>query len=157
MVIILKTKSYYLSKDKKKKEVVYLEYEKMDGYRINPKTRGNAAIEVSKVIFVNPEISEKIIRKKIDKKIDYFLKQLNTIDEEDSGDHGTIKNTLMAAEELRLQIINNYVKYLGNTYGSLTLKKMQIITDNLKYKLYMMMELEKEKNYFNVEESKRSR
>ena len=40
----------------------------------------------------------------------------------------------------QLQIINKYVKYLGNTYHSLTLNKIQVITTNLRYRLYLLEE-----------------
>lgn len=56
----------------------------------------------------------------------------------------------MDAEKLKLQIINNYVKYLGHTYQSLTLKKIQIIINQLRFKLYNIRDIEREKNvYFN--------
>ena len=132
--------NYYISKDKKKKETMYLEYDKIDGYQINPKTTKEDSIKVSKIVFANKDFSEKLIRKKIDNKIIYLLKQLKLIEEtgdnDDSSD-GMISKTLMDAEKLRMQIINNYVKYLGHTYESLTLKKIEIIIEQLKYKLYL--------------------
>ena len=103
-------KSYYISKSKTKKDTMYLEYEKMDGYQVNPKVNKKGAITVNKIVFVNPELSEKIIRKKIENRINYLLSMLKRIDEEDGGDIGTIQKTLMDAEKLRLQIINEYVK-----------------------------------------------
>lgn len=42
----------------------------------------------------------------------------------------------MDAERLKLNILNNYVKYLGNTYQSLTIKKIQVIVNQLRIKLY---------------------
>lgn len=53
---------------------------------------------------------------------------------------------LKEAEKFRLNIINNYKKYLGNSYITLTLKKMQIIIDGYKAKLYAIKE-EKMKKY----------
>lgn len=133
----MNNKSYYVLKDKNKKETVYFEYDKIDGYKVNPKVHKKNAIKVSKITFVSPELSEKIIRKKIDNKIEYLLKQLKQIEESDGTDDGIISKTLIDAEKLRMQIITNYVKYLGHTYESLTLKKIQIITEELKYRLYM--------------------
>ena len=150
-------KSYHISKSKTKKETMYLEYEKMDGYKVNPKVNKKDAIAVNKIVFVNPEFSEKIIRKKIDKKIDYLLSQLKLIDSDDSGDTGTIKKTLLDAEKLRIQIINEYVKYLGHTYESLTIKKIEIIINKLRFKLYTMKELERENYYYNQKENGHSR
>ena len=97
----------------------------------------------------NKEFSEKIIRKKIDKKISALLEELKVIDEDDSGNNeGAIRKSLMDAEKLRLQIINTYVKYLGHTYEGLTLKKLQIIIEQLRYKLYYI-EMIKREIYMN--------
>ncbi len=149
--------SYYVSKDKKKREVTYFEYEKVDGYTVNPKTHKDDSIEVSKIIFVNPEFSEKIIRKKIDSKIAYLLKQLKLIEEDDGNNSGMISKTLLDAEKLRIQLINNYVKYLGHTYHSLTLKKIGLIIEQLKYKAYISKLQEKTEIYEYSNESKRGR
>ena len=130
-------KSYYVSKTRKSKETRFLELEKLDGYKVTPKVKEKDAIGVSKIIFVNDDFSEKIIRKKVDKKINYLLKQLKLIEEDEGTDDGTIKKSLMDAEKLRIQLINNYVKYLGHTYHTLTLKKIALIIDQLRYQLYV--------------------
>ena len=157
-------RSYSLSRTSNSAENIYFEYDKVDGYTVNPKTKKKDSIEVSKIIFVNDSMSEKIIRKKIDKKIAYLLEQLKLIDDDSNPDEGGIKRSLMDAEKLKLQIINNYVKYLGNTYQSLTLKKIQIIINQLRFKLYTIRDIEREHNLFferennNIEyEEKQSR
>lgn len=153
---LINKKNYYVSKSDKSKEVVYLELDQLDGYQVNPKARKKNDIEVNKIVFVNPEFSEKVIRKKIDKKINYLLKQLKEI-EEDGTDEGAIKRSLMDAEKLKLQIINNYVKYLGHTYESFTLKKIQIIVDQLRYKLFTLKEIERNNFYYEERETRRGR
>lgn len=141
--------SYYVSKSNKKKEIVLFELEKISGYELKPKISKKDSISVSKIVIVNPEFSEKIIRKKIEKKITSLLEQLKTIDEDTSGDNeGSIRKSLMDAEKLRLQMINTYVKYLGNTYGGLTMKKIQIIIEQLRYKLFYIEQMKRE-IYFN--------
>lgn len=150
--------SYYVSKDKKKKSAMFLEYEKIDGYKIKPKTQKSNAIKVTKIVFVNKELSEKIIRKKIDSKINLLLEQLKLIEEEGGTDNGTISKSLMDAEKLRMLILTKYVKYLGNTYQGLTLKKIEIIIEELKYKLYMNRMYKQPKIYPEVyQEEKESR
>ncbi|MBQ8218975.1 MAG: hypothetical protein IJZ79_04410 [Bacilli bacterium] len=141
--------SYYVSKSNKKKEIVLFELENISGYELKPKVNKKDSISVSKIVIVNPEFSEKIIRKKIDKKITSLLEQLKIIDEDTSGDNeGSIRKSLMDAEKLRLQMINTYVKYLGNTYGGLTMKKIQIIIEQLRYKLFYIEQMKRE-IYFN--------
>ena len=153
----MNNKSYYISKSKTKKDTMYLEYEKMNGYQVNPKVNKKGAITVNKIVFVNPELSEKIIRKKIDNRINYFLAKLKEIDADDSGDTGSIQKTLIDAEKLRLQIINEYIKYLGHTYESLTLRKIELIIEKLRFKLYTIKELEREEYYYSTRESGRGR
>ena len=130
-------KSYYVSKTRKSKMTRFLELEKLDGYQVTPKVKEKDAIGVSKIIFVNDDFSEKIIRKKVNKKIEQLLKQLKLIEESDDGGEDAIKRGLMDAEKLRVQLINNYVKYLGHTYYSLTLEKISLIVEKLRYQLYV--------------------
>ena len=141
--------SYYVSKSKKKKETRFLELEKLTGYEVVPKVHEDGMIGVSKIIFVNDNMAEKVIRKKVDKKINYLLKLIKNIDDDNGSDNG-IKKSLMDAEKLRVQLINNYIKYLGNTYHSLTLKKLDLIIEELKYKLYER-EFKKQAIYFQKE------
>lgn len=151
----MKNKSYYVSKGKKKKEVVYFEYDDVLGYEVNPKIKEKDSIDVSKIIFVNPDFSEKIIRKKIDNRINKLLKELHEIEDND-GDEGSIKRSLMDAEKLRIQIIQNYTKYLGHTYESLTLEKIKLIVDQLRFRLFSKM-INHEDYYEEKREGRRGR
>lgn len=137
--------NYYLHKNNTTGEVIYIEYDKIDGYPVTPKTRITDAISVNKIIFVNPEFREKIIRKKIEIKIRYLLRML---DETDDNDAEGIEYTIMEAEKLRINIINKYIKYLGNTYAELSIKKIQIIINQLRMKLFDNL-TRKSYNYMN--------
>ena len=143
-------KSYSLSRERLGNETIYFEYDKIDGYRVNPKVKKKDSIKVNKIIFVNDSMSEKIIRRKIDKRIEFLLLQLKKIEEDDGNDEEGIQRSLMDAEKLKVQIINNYIKYLGNTYGSLTLKKIQIIINQLRYKLYTIKDMERQNMMMNL-------
>jgi len=143
-------RSYSISRDEKSSESVYFEYDKVDGYQVNPKVKKKDSIEVSKIVFVNDSMSEKIIRRKIDKRIESLLLDLKKIEESDSDDEDGVRRSLMDAEKLKVQIINNYIKYLGHTYGSLTLKKIQIIINQLRYKLYMIKDMERQNMIANM-------
>lgn len=128
--------NYFINKDSKTGEIVYLEYNK-EGYKVSPKAKKKDAIEVNKIVFVSPTLTEKLIKKKIDHKITKLLLNLNTIDEEDSDDgEARVRNELMEAERLKLNIINEYMKYLGNSYAGLTLEKIQLIINKYRSKLY---------------------
>ena len=145
--------NYFISKDNKSGEIVYLEYDK-EGYKVTPKRKKEDAIEVNKIVFVSPKLTEKLIKKKIDHKLDKLLYELNLIniddEDNDSGNSEKIRDMLKEAEKFRLSIINNYKKYLCNSYITLTLKKMQIIIDGYKAKLYTIKERENEKILINM-------
>lgn len=160
--------NYFVSKDTKTGEVVYLEYNK-NGYKITPKTKKTDAIEVNKIIFVSPTLTEKLIKKKINNKISKLLLELNTFYEEDNNDtssEGTrLRDKLKEAELLKNNLINNYKKYLDGKYTSLTLKKLQIIIDGYKSRLNTLinhkqkeifMELLARQNYIE-EDNKRGK
>lgn len=128
--------NYFISKDDKSGEVVYLEYDK-NGYNVKPKVKKDDAIEVNKIVFVSPSLTEKLLKKKINSKISKLLLELNTSydDEEDSG-ASRYRDKLKEAERLKQMIMNTYQKYLGKSYTALTIKKMQIIIDGYKAKLF---------------------
>ena len=142
-------KNYFLKKDSLTGEILYLEYDKLDGYNITPKSNIYDAISVNKIVFVNSSLSEKLIKKKIDIKIRHFLKILETIDEDDGDNEDGVRQSLMDAERLKLNILNTYRKYLGNTYQSLTLKKIQVIINQLRIKLYNTMNNKRRGSMFN--------
>ena len=143
----MERKNYYLHRDNKTGEILYLEYDKIAGYPITPKTEVEDAIRVNKIVMVNPSLSEKIIRKKIEIKIRYFLNLLEELETDpDGADEDEVRRTLMDAERLKLNILTKYVKYLGNTYGSFSIKKIQIIINQLRIKLYNMMN---QRNFYN--------
>ena len=135
----MKRQNYYLHKNNKTGEITYLEYDKIDGYKITPRTKIEDAIKVNKILFVNPNFTEKIIKKKIDIKVRQLLNVISTIDEDGGDDEDSIRKSLMDAEKLRNMLLNNYVKYLGHSYESLTMKKIQVIINQLRIKLYNSM------------------
>ena len=144
----MKSNNFYIEKNSKTKDTVYIEFDKIDGYKITPKVKKEDAIEVNKIVFVSPTLSEKIIKIKIDHRMTAlinFLEELTT----EGSDEGSIRKNLMDAERLKLMIINNYTKYLGHTYQSLTLKKIQLIINNLREALAVVKE--------NTYEEKRGR
>ena len=126
--------NYFVERNHETDEVVYLEYDKIDGYEITPKTKMEDAISVKKIVFASPSLSSKIIKKKINNIITKLLEFIESID--DGTDGESIRENLMKAEKLRVSIITKYIKYLGNNYSSLTLKKLELMVNKLENELY---------------------
>lgn len=157
---MVKNNNYSLSHDSFCKKEIYIAYTSLEGYNINPKVKKKDAIDVNKIIFISPDFREQLIRKKIDCKLKKILHLLEEAEEEDDGS-GDIKKGLMEAEKLKTKITEMYAKYLGHTYTRLTLKKLQIIINQLKFKL-LSIDIGKDdemlfNEYKNEQESKRGR
>ena len=139
--------NYFISKDNKSGEVIYLEYDS-NGYKFTPKTKKNDAITVNKIVFVSSDLTKKIIKKKISNKVSKLLLEFSDYDESSDDDNSTrLRDKLMEAERLKLNIINKYSEYLGKSYSMLSLKKIQIIIDGYRAKLYQIRE-KKQKEIF---------
>lgn len=137
--------NYFINKDNKTGEIVYLEYNK-NGYSVSPKTKKKDDIEVNKIVFVSPELTNKLIKKKIDIRINKIIKDYNTFydDEDDNSADGRIRDKIKEAERLKLTILNEYSKYLGSSYSRLTLKKLQLIINGYRNKLYKLRNKKKQ-------------
>ena len=138
--------NFYIEKNKETNETVYIEFDKMDGYQIKPKKQPDDSVSVSKIVFVSPTLTEKIIKTKIDHQISKLLLELKIFEDSEDASEDGIRKSLMDAERLKLNILNKYVKFLGNTYRSLTLEKIQLIIKNLRYRLY---EVKEQQEYLN--------
>lgn len=149
--------NYYVERNNDTKEIVYIEYDLLDGYKITPKTKKEDAIEVNKIVFVSPTLTEKLIKKKVDLKIRFLLSKLKEIDTSDDDTESGIRETLVTAERLKLTIFNNYIKYLGEEYRYYSLKKLQIIINELRVRLFSIRENKAEQLYYMEEEQNRGR
>lgn len=138
--------NYYVEKDKLTNEIVYIEYDKIDGYKITPKTKLTDGINVNKIVFVSPNLSKNLIKKKIEIKIRKILDLLDDIDDDGTGE--AIRETLIECERLKLMIINKYIKYLGNDFSSLYLKQIQLVINELRKKLYILKQKKYQELYY---------
>ena len=148
---MIKMHNYFINIDNKTGEIVYLEYNK-NGYSVSPKTKKKDDIEVNKIVFVSPELTNKLIKKKIDIRINKIIKDYNTFydDEDDDSASGRIRDKIKEAERLKLTILNEYSKYLGSSYSRLTLKKLQLIINGYRNKLYKLRNKRKQEELMQM-------
>ena len=137
----MKRKNYYLHKDLKTGEILYFEYDKIKGFPVTPKTKIEDAIDVHKIIFVNPTLQEKLLRKKVEVKLRGFYHLLEEFND-DGGSRGEIQATIMQAEHLKLNILTRDVHYFGNTYANFSMSQLQMIVRQLRVCLYQAMQRE---------------
>ena len=64
--------NYLIVKDKKKKQVIYFECNKLNGYQMTAKNKNiklKDAINVNKMVIINPSFINKLIDKNINRKL----------------------------------------------------------------------------------------
>ena len=148
----------YIVKNKNDKAITYFEYDKMEGYDLTPKKgmKIEDAINVNKVVIINPSLAEKVAKKKFDLKFRKLLTLLNVIFESDDDTGTAYQEGLNEVSKLRIELINKYRKHLEKEEADLMNKKLDILEQELKLRLYYL-EQNYQENYQNENEIGRSR
>lgn len=144
-------KNYMIAKSNYKGEIVFINYDKLDGYKISPKKLKTPGISVKSLIIIKPSFIEKVLKRKLKIKLEYYLKYLIDINDDDSTD---FREALNDIERFKETIKYKYQKYLDDKYIHLLLKKITLIQKELREKAIYR---EFNKNYENEYEEVRHR
>ena len=155
---------YLVVKEKDKKTVTYFEYDKLDGYRMTPKNKNiklRDAINVNKMVIINPSFIEKLINKKINSKIKTLINMISSIYESDDDDPaGSLMQALNEVEKFKREMINKYLNYMSKEQVDLLEKKINILETevmNHAYRLNEQLFNQYENMDYEEYETKRSR
>ena len=146
----MKTKNYLLVKSGINKEIIYIDYNKLDGFRIKPQNKVQyEGIEVNKMIIIKQSFIEKMLKKKIKRKLDAYLQYIISLIENNADDDpSNLRGVLDDVERYKSLIKNNYQRYLEDKYCELLLKKIALLEQELKNKIYTL----RVKNYKKYED-----
>lgn len=133
---MVNTRRYLLTKDDKTKELIVLDYNKLNGYQFKPKNSSEyIGLNVNKMVVIKPSFVEKVLKKKVKRKLDLYLQFIvNILDDEDT-DPTNLRIVLDDVERYRRTIINKYRLYLDEKYINLLLKKIDLLSHEIKIKL----------------------
>lgn len=124
---------YLLVKDKKE-EKLETDLSKIPGFTFNPQNNIEyEGVTVDSMKLTKPELIEKVLKKKIKRKINLYLQIIIEL-MESSEDDGTIDIVLNDLERYRRVIMNNYRIYLNEKYVNLLFKKIELLENELKTK-----------------------
>ncbi len=125
---------YLLVKDKKK-ESLETDLKKISGFVFNPQNNIKYdGILVDEVKLAKPEFVEKILKKKIKRKLSLYTQLIIELIDSSDEDDGTIDIVLNDLERYKRVINNNYKAYLSKKYLDLLLKKIDLLQNELKTK-----------------------
>ena len=129
-------KKYYLHKGSNP-EIIYIDYNKVKGFDFNPRNRIKYdGIVVNKLVIIKPSMIEKILRKKIKRKLDLYLKLIiNFINDEGSDDDQTLREALNDLTRYKNIVKYKYKKYLDQQYLKILLRKITLLEYELNAKL----------------------
>ena len=146
-------KTYRLKKEKKKKKIKSCNLKKIDGYIFTPKNKIKyPGITVTKFKAVNPEIIEKLLKKKVKKKLEVYLQYLFYLLNESNDEPGATDMVLDDLARYQQMVKNCYQKYLGEQYISELEKQIEYIKFCAKqreqelYQMRYMEQMETERN-----------
>lgn len=148
-------RNYKLHKNEDNKNLVDFKNKKIDGFEFTPKyTNEYMGMEVNKMVVINPSFIEKVLKKKIKRKLDLYLQFIVSVIDDEDTDPSNLRFVLDDLERYRRTIINKYQHYLDEKYINLLLKKVELLNNEIKTKLiYMKQPIEKEEE----KETRRSR
>lgn len=137
-------KKYLIVKEKNDPSITYFEYDKMDGYDLSPKKniKIKDAINVNKVVIINPSLMNKVATKKIDLKFKKLLQFMSVVFEEGNDDESgdAYREGLNEISKLRLEAQVKYRKYMDEEAFKMLEKKLDILEQELKARLYYLQQ-----------------
>ena len=124
------------------------------GFNFNPKNNVKYdGIIVNKMVIIKPSMIENILRKKIKRKLDLYLKLIiKFIESDDSSDGEALREALNDLEKFKGIINYKYKKYLDEKYLKILLKKIALLEYELNTKCLVL-----ENKYYEEKTTHRSR
>lgn len=133
----MRQQHYYICKKGDDKQIVYLDYDKLKGFGFSPKNNVKYdGIVVNKMVIIKPSMIEKVLRRKIKRKLDLYLKLIIRFIESDDSENGeTLREALNDLTRYKNIIDYKYRKYLDDKYLRILLKKIALLEYELTSKL----------------------
>lgn len=133
---------YFVVKDRNDMSITYFEYDKVEGYDLNPKNvKIKDAIDVNKMIVVNPSMIEKLAFRKVSAKFEKLVRMLMFVLSESNDDETgeTYREALNYITKLRLEVLTKYKNKLKEEDLETMLKKLDILETEVKLRLNYMI------------------
>ncbi len=128
---------YYIC-DKENNEIVYgyLNYNKVDGFRIKPRNNLEYdGIEVGRLILVEPTLIEKVLKRKTKIKLNAYLNFLISILDSEDDESSDLSLVLDDTKKYKALIMNKYSKFLNPIYIKELLYRVKFVEDELKARI----------------------
>ena len=145
---------YRICKRKEAKKFVDLDCNRFTGFDFNPRNMVKYdGVIVNRMVVIKPTMIERVLKKKIKRRLDLYLKLIIKFLESDNDDSGeTLREALNDLTRYKSIIQSKYRKYLDEKYLSILFKKIALLDYELNSKL-----IDLEDEYYEEKENKRTR
>ena len=140
----MESKRYLIVKEKNKKEIAYFEYDKLTGFNMTSKRQNiklKDAINVNKMVIINPSMVEKLINKKVNIQLKKLINLIINIYDTDDDPGSSLMQALNEIEKFKREMINKYLNYMNK-------KQLKVLEEQIK-----MLEMEVTKKSYTINES----
>ena len=133
-------KKYLITKENNDSSITYFEYDSMEGYDLSPKknVKIKDAINVNKVVIINPSLMSKVANKQLNLKFKRLLQLITVIFEDDDTSGAAYRQGLNEISKLRLEARTKYFKHMKQEEIDIIEKKLDILEQELKLRLYYL-------------------
>lgn len=131
---------FLIVKKKDTNTVKFLDYNHLDGYYLTAKEaiKFQDAIEISRMVIINPSFTSKIAVMKMESKFENLLNLIDRIFNEENDDEDadeTYRLALDRVEKFRRELLAKYKKLIEEEKLELMLKKISILEQEIKLRL----------------------
>ncbi len=150
----MKATHYSVVRKKKVGPKAKIDTKQLSGYQVKPKnSKKYGQVEVNSMTLINPTFIEKVLKKKNQKKLDYYLTYIiQLVDDEEDSDSTNLMIALNDLTHYKSIINHKYRKFLDEKYINLLLKKIDILEHEIKKKLKAIQYQYYESLYYTQEQ-----
>ncbi len=132
----MKNEQYTLIKKNHNKDIIYIDYKNMAGFKVKPKNvKKYGGVEVNEMLIIKPDFIDLILKRKIGKKLESYINYLIELLDSDDCDGAKLAQTLNDIDRYRTTINNTYRKFLDEKYLEILLRKLALVEDKLNIKM----------------------
>ena len=155
----MREQHYYVCKKGDDRQIIYLDYDKLKGFGFQPKNNVKYdGIVVNKMVIIKPSMIEKVLRRKIKRKLDLYLKLIiKFIESDDASSGDTLREALNDLTRYKNIIEYKYRKYLDEKYLKILLKKIALLEYELNSKYINLEQYQYDNQYEEEKTSHRRR
>ena len=153
----MESNHYLIVKEKNKKEVAYFEYDKLNGFNMTSKNKNiklKDAINVNKMVIVNPSMVEKLIDKKINIRMRKLINLIINIYDTDDDPGSSLMQALNEIEKFKREMINKYLNYMNKKQLSNLEEKIKMLEHEVTKKSYTINENSMEEEVYETRKSR---